>query len=469
MIGRDKECRVLRQLADGREAELVVVYGRRRVGKTYLVNEAFPDGFFFQYTGAAGLTAAEQRREFAKALRAHGWPGEAPLANWFDAFDGLRSLVEQSGRRDRLVVFLDEMPWMDNRKSDFVPALEHFWNGWAAAQKNIMLILCGSAASWITKKVFQNTGGLYNRTTRQIRLLPFTLAESHALAQSRGLLMNLHDLVESYMVFGGIPYYLRLLDRSRSLAQNVDELCFAEAAPLRGEFERLFGSLFSTPERHVEVVEAIAQQRQGVDRERIAARIGFGNGGNLTRVLAELEASGFIRRYQPFGRAKNGGLYQLTDPFTAFHLDFIRRIDNPRYWSSFTDNARHRAWSGYAFEQVCLAHTDQIRRALGVGSVLSDVSAWRSRDRSAPGGQVDLVIDRNDQVINLCEMKYAAEPYGVDKAEDLALRNKVAAFRAETRTRKALHLTLVTTYGLRPGRYDSVFQSVVTAEDLLRT
>jgi hypothetical protein len=468
MIGREKERRILRGMADSGEAELVVVYGRRRVGKTYLVNETFPEGFSFKYTGIANITAAEQRREFQKVLRAYGWTGDAEIGNWFDAFDALRSLVGQSdGSGRRILLFFDEMPWMDNKHSDFVPALENFWNGWACTMKSIMLIICGSAASWITKRIFRNKGGLYNRTTRQIHLLPFTLAECHALAQSRDILMNAHELIESYMIFGGIPYYLRMLERGYGFAQNVDEMCFAEGAPLRTEFNRLFDSLFSSPEKYVEVVEAINAQKRGIDRERIAQSVSFGNGGNLTRILAELEASGFIRRYKPYGKARRGALYQLVDPFAAFHLDFLRTVDNPHYWSSFTGNARYHAWSGYAFEQVCLAHVEGIKRALGVSGVLSDVSAWRSSSSHERGAQVDLVIDRNDQVINLCEMKYSREPYALDKDDDLVMRNKVAAFRAETRTRKSLHLTLVTTYGLRPGKYNSVFQRIVTMDDLI--
>jgi hypothetical protein len=355
---------------------------------------------------------------------------------------------------------------MDNKKSDFVPALEHFWNGWGSGRKSLMLVACGSAASWITKKVFRNKGGLYNRVTRQIRLRPFTLAECREFFEGRGIAMNGHDIMESHMIFGGIPYYLNMMNRKYSLALNVDALCFAEDAPLRHEYSRLFDSLFRHPEKYMEVCEAINARKAGLSRESIADKVGFGNGGNLTRILNELEESGFIRKYRPFGKARNGALYQLADPFIGFHLDFIRREDSENFWSSFTDNARHRAWSGYAFEQVCLAHIAQIKKALGISGVLSGVSAWRGGAEGG-GAQIDLVIDRNDNVINLCEMKYSGGEYAVGNKDDRELRNKAAAFARETGTRKDLYLTLVTTYGLKPGKYASVFQSQVVMDDLL--
>ncbi|MCL1808554.1 MAG: ATP-binding protein [Clostridiales bacterium] len=470
MVGRKEEQRLLHELASSGEPEFVVIYGRRRVGKTFLVRETFGDRLFFSYTGIANSSAGQQRSEFAKALREHGWApsggGTGVPANWFDAFDALRALITGAATNDRLLVFIDEMPWMDNKKSDFVPAFEHFWNGWASGQKNIMLIVCGSSASWITKKIFRDKGGLYNRVTRQIALKPFTLAECMEYYDSRGITMNTQDVIESYMIFGGIPYYLRMMEKRFSLAQNVDKLCFGEAAPLRYEFDRLMDTLFTNPGKHLLVLEALHAKKKGLTREAIANLVDFGNGGNLTRILLELSECGFIRRYKPFGKGKNGALYYLADPFTSFHLTFIRKAGSESFWSSYTDNAGHRAWSGYAFEQVCLAHIGQIKKALGISGVLTDASSWVSRS-SEGGAQVDLVIDRADRVINLCEIKFANGPFEIDRAYDLALRGKIEAFRNETKTRKALHLTMITTYGVKPGKYSSIVQSEVIMDELV--
>ncbi|MCL1805920.1 MAG: AAA family ATPase [Clostridiales bacterium] len=471
MIGRLEEQRLLRELALSGESEFVVIYGRRRVGKTFLVRETFGDDFFFSYTGVANVDARQQRAEFAKALREHGWApvggGSEVPGNWFEAFDALRALITKASEDERLLIFIDEMPWMDNKKSDFVPAFEHFWNSWASGQRHIMLIVCGSAASWITKKIFRNKGGLYNRTTRQIALKPFTLTECGEYFASRGVAMNTQDVIESYMIFGGIPYYLRMLERRYSLALNVDRICFAEAAPLRHEFDRLMDTLFTNPAKYIHVLEALHAKKMGLTREDIASLIDFGNGGNLTRILLELEECGFIRRYKPFGNGKNKALYHLTDPFIAFHLTYIRHANNEDFWSAYIDNAGHRAWSGYAFEQVCLAHIGEIKKALGISGIHADISSWICRG-SGKGAQIDLVIDRADRVINLCEIKFTKGPFEIDRAYDLALRERIEIFRSETKTRKALHLTMITTYGVKPGKYAGVVQSEVNMDELFR-
>lgn len=470
MIGRREEQRLLRNFAEREEAQFIVVYGRRRVGKTFLVRETFGDSFTFFYTGVANVGAKRQLQEFGKALRAYGRPAEKELDDWFDAFDALRALIEDSKDTKR-IIFIDEMPWMDNKRSGFVSAFEHFWNGWASGQKKLTLVACGSAASWITKKIFRNRGGLYNRTTLQIYLNPFSLAECRELLDAGGVRMNLHDLIETYMIFGGIPYYLKMIDGRYGLPKNVDRLCFADSAPLRAEFEAIFHSLFRTPEKHMEVVEAAVEKKKGLTREEIKARVGFPDGGNLTRILKELEESGFVRAYYPFGKKKQGMLYQLCDPFTLFSLTWMRDVGRGTgdFWSGFMKSGAYNAWGGYAFEQLCLAHISQIKRALGISGVLVDASAWRSTGSSEDGAQVDLVLDREDHTIDLCEMKYASDEYAVDKKTDIALRNRAGVFCRETKTRKAVRLVLVTTYGVHPGEYASVFQSVVTMEELALT
>ena len=465
MIGRVAEQRRLREIAAGPGAEFVVVYGRRRVGKTYLVRETFAGELTFTYTGVAKVTARVQLAEFVRALREHGHALRAPVTTWFDAFAELRVFLEDHHGPSPLLVFLDELPWMDNRKSDFLPALEHFWNGWASGVDGLVLIACGSATSWITKKVFRNTGGLYNRVTQQIRLRPFTLGECKALLESKGIQWNIHDIIEAYMVFGGIPYYLNLLTRGGSLAQAVDATCFAEGAPLAQEFDQVFATLFADPAPHVAVVRALATRQSGLTRADLVQATGLADGGNLTRVLTELEQSDFVRQYRPFGRAKKGALWQLADPFTGFYLTFMEgSVPGPK-WAASVDSAQHRAWSGYAFEQVCLGHLPQMRRALGISGVRQQAASWRAV--GDPGTQVDLVIDRNDGIIDLCEMKYAAGPFVVDKSTDQTLRTKAAVFRTLTATRKAVQLVLVTPYGLVANQYAAVFQACVTAEDLL--
>jgi len=467
MVGRKEEQRLLEESAAKRDAQFIVVYGRRRVGKTYLIRETFENAFTFSYTGVYGIGNKRQLTEFGKTLHEYGHDPEMETVNWFDAFDALRDLIRQS-KQKRRIVFLDEMPWMDSRKSDFVAALEHFWNSWASGEKHLTLIVCGSAASWITKKVFRNKGGLYNRVTLQIPLKPFTLSECEELFGENGVRMNRFDIIGAYMVFGGLPYYLTMFDRRYGLPKNIDRLCFSEKAPLRNEYASVFESLFARPDRYVEVVEAISMKKKGLTREGIKATINFPDGGNLTRILNELEESGFIRMYRPAEKKIKGALYQLCDPFTAFHLTWMKDAGagNEEIWCSLVDSGAFGAWSGYAFEQVCLAHIPQIKTALGISSVRVSAAAWRSSNPDFPGAQVDLVLDRADNIVNLCELKYANKEYRIDKKYDLELRNKAGAFQHEMKTKKAIHITMVTTYGVLKNQYSSVVQSEVRMEDL---
>ena len=261
-------------------------------------------------------------------------------------------------------------------------------------------------------------------------------------------------LKKLYMVFGGIPFYWDEVAVHQSAAQNVESICFSENGLLRTEFPNLFSSLFSQPDRHTNLVLALAQKAKGLTRAEILAASGLSNSGRTTELLAELEASGFVRQYAPFGKKSRNSLYQLVDFYTLFYLKFIRNtsVSDENTWANAIDNPKHRAWSGYAFEQVCLAHLPQIKKALGVSGVQTATSSWRSTG-SDPGAQIDLVIDRRDQVVNLCEMKFSIAPFSIDKKYEAELRQKIAAFRVETATRKATFLTFISTFGLHPNSH----------------
>jgi hypothetical protein len=370
------------------------------------------------------------------------------------------------------------MPWMDTHKSEFISALEHFWNGWASAQDDIMLIVCGSAASWISKKLFHNKGGLHNRLTRRLLIEPFTLNECAVYFRENKIGFSQNQILEAYMVFGGIPYYLSLLDGKYSIIQNVDRLCFRNTGALRGEFAELYSSLYKNAQRHIAVVEALGDLKKGMTRTELAASTGLPNGGSLTETLNELEMSGFIRKYKSFSKKRKGMLYQLVDHFSLFHRAFIKDSpdDETAYWSKLSESSRYKGWRGYAFEQVCLSHIRRIKAALGIDGIINQAASWRSEE-SSPGAaaersdvtskaQIDLLIDRNDGVISLCEMKYADEEYTLQKDEDAALRNRRNVFIAETGTKKAVQIVLVTPVGLSQGAYNQTVQAVVTAEDL---
>lgn len=469
IIGRNREKDILFNCLSSRRPEFVVVYGRRRVGKTYLIKEFFNGQFSFYATGLSDEKTKGQLKAFHASLMAYGSFEKKIPEDWFEAFARLRALLERediyrdpvSGRR---VIFLDELPWMDTARSDLKSALEYFWNSWASSQEDILLIVCGSATSWIIKHMLKERKGFHNRVTRRIQLLPFTLKECEELLENNNIVMTRDQIIECCMIFGGIPYYLNLLDSRLSLSQNVDELFFKPYGELKDEYEELFYSLFKKPEKHLEIIKALAGAKNGKTRKELTEIKAIGGGSTLTEDLLELEQCGFIRKYSNYTKPVNGQYYQLMDPFVLFHLRFLqpRRTNS---WMEYIHSPSYNAWRGNAFEICCLNHIAEIKTALGISGVDTMEYAWRS-ETSDPGAQIDLLIDRNDGVINLCEMKCTDGACKIDKSEYEKLENRLSAFQNETNPRKAIHMTLITANGLASGKYSSVFQSVITGEQL---
>ncbi|GAB3420546.1 ATP-binding protein [Niabella aquatica] len=420
------------------------MYGRRRVGKTFLIREAFNNRFDFYITGIANVNTQQQLLNFHLALKKYDPSGKEnkPAENWLIAFQQLITLLEGKESKKK-VIFLDELPWLDTAQSGFMPALEHFWNSWASSRKDIVLVVCGSAASWMINKLIHNKGGLHNRVTQRIKLEPFTLAECEAFLKSRGAVFDRYQIIQLYMVMGGIPFYLNQVDRGSSAAQNIDRICFQENGPLVTEFDDLYHSLFNKAEKHISIIEALSKKAKGLTRDEIISITKLPNAGSTTRLLKELEESSFIRRYKAFGKKERNSLYQLYDFYSLFYLRFIRNREDENNWINGLNDPKHRTWSGYAFEQVCLAHVKEIKQALGISGVQTSVSSWAGN-----GAQIDLIIDRKDQVINLCEMKCSIGNFTITKKYAGELRNKIKAFREATATRKAIFLTMITTYGL---------------------
>lgn len=469
MVGRTYEIETLREIASEDRSRFVVVYGRRRVGKTFLIREAFDYRFAFSHTGMENASMADQLEAFYGSLVDQGLdPTSAAPENWIQAFGLLKRLLK-SVSEQRKIVFIDELPWMDTPRAKFVSALENFWNGWCSARKDIVLIVCGSATSWMIKKVLKNKGGLFNRANRVLCLKPFTLGECEAYMKERGLSMGRKEIAQGYMIFGGAPYYWSLLDRSMSLAQSVDRLCFTQGGELTAEFKRLYASVFKHPGTHLKVIEALASRRCGLTRDEIVAAVGFQDSGKLSVILEELEESGFIRVYAPFGRIKRGSLYQLMDAFTIFYFAFMKGRTTARagYWLEAVGSQERLAWEGVSFERVCLWHEKEIKAALGIAGVSTSVCSWRSSRREG-GAQIDLLIDRKDGVVNVCEMKFGQGEYSIGASYARELENKLALLRDETRTEKSLHLTFVTVSGVRRNENSHLVQSQVRLDDLFR-
>lgn len=463
IIGRKKEQKILHQCVESNSPELIAIYGRRRIGKTFLVRQYFNDTFHFYLTGIYEGTKKEQLGEFSRQLEYYSGRKWDIIKDWFDAFAQLRSYLESIEGESPIVVFLDELPWLDTRKSRFVKAFEFFWNSWGSTNSRLKLIVCGSATTWMRDNVLSDKGGLYNRTTRSIYLAPFTLYETEQYLLSRGINWNRFQIAECYMILGGTPLYLQMLERDKSFTQNVDNLFFVQNAPLSREYDFLFRSLFNEATLHKQIIEALANKTLGLTRTEIMEVAKIKDGGLLTKALRNLSDCDFIRQYTAFGKTERGIIYQLTDLFTLFHLRYVKgyRGQDENHWQNMIDSPSRRAWSGYSFEQLALHHIRQIKQKLGISGVQSDICGWKGE-----GGQIDLLIDRRDQTINLCEMKFSQSEFEITKQYDKHLRERVEMFRSATKTRKALHQTLVTTYGLKKNMYSGNVQSEVVLDDL---
>ena len=467
IIGRKNELQQLDEYMQSSRAEFIALYGRRRVGKTFLVEEYFNHQFAFNVSGVIDGSRAEQMEVFFLALQDIGYIGKRPNT-WMEAFAILSSLLEKQLCEKRCVIFIDELPCFDTHKAGFIQAFGHFWNGWCQRHNEVMLVVCGSATTWMVKNLIDNHGGLHNRITHEMHLSPFTLHETEALLQRNGCQWDRLSVLQAYMMLGGIPYYLNLIRKGESVSQMADRLFFAENAEMYREYERLFASLFKAPAPYLEIMRVLSKCKQGASREEICKALNQHDNGHLTEYLTNLQKCDFVRYYYVRTKKvkKNDGLYQLVDFFTIFHNTFlVRPINDEQYWSHNLQPSVVNTWNGLAFERVCMAHIPQIKKALGIQQIGTQYYSWRSKEGES-GAQIDLLIERADRVINLCEVKYSAYPYALDKTEAMKIRTRIGDFVAETGSKESIFATLITTYGLRKGEYNSILQSVVTLEDL---
>lgn len=469
IIGRDDEIRDLRETVLEEQSSFIAVYGRRRVGKTFLIREAFNYRFTFQHAGLSEGSLAEQIFSFEASIKDAGGKSNNKRKNWLEAFEDLKDLIRTSQEKKK-IIFIDELSWMDTKNSDLIPALENFWNGWASARKDIILIVCASATSWMMSKVIHNKGGLYNRLTKKIHLEPFSIGECEKYIHAKGLVLTRNQILQYYMIFGGVPFYWGYLKKGNSIAQNIDNILFVENAPLKDEFKYLYASIYRNPTVHLKIVEALGKKKVGMTRDEIIETTKLNNSGDLTTKLEELESCGFIRKYYSYGKQKKNALYQLIDNFTLFYYQFMQDVtSNEHFWSNQINTPRINTWYGYAFERVCLQHINQMKKKLGITGVHCEVNSWYykgDKEKGIKGSQIDLLIVRNDQVINMCEMKYAGSEYEINRADDENIRRKIDNLIRETKTKCAIHPTIVTVYGLVDNAYAREIQSVITLDDL---
>lgn len=469
IIGRKGEIEDLQNKINSNKSEFIAIYGRRRVGKTFLINELFGNRYFLKHTGLANGNKKIEIQHFVNSLKTIGCSINKKITSWLDAFSILENYIKDLNQSEAKIIFLDEISWMDTKKSDFLMALENFWNNFACARKDIKLIICGSATSWILNKIIHNHGGLYNRLTFSIHLSPFNLNECEEYARYLNIYWNRIELIQAYMILGGIPYYWSMLNPSYSLFQNIDYLFIEDGAPLAHEIEYILDSIFKMPDIYKKIIKLLSSNKSGMTRKEIAERLKIPQNGHLSNCLEELTQCDFLRCFNNY-KTKNSLSYQLIDNLTLFYNYFLK---NTNYDSSLMihsiNTPMYNTWTGLAFEKVCIQHLPQIKNKLGINGILTNCYSFNvKKDENIHGSQIDLVIERADKTITLCEMKFSHNPYTLSLEDLQSLSIKTNDFIKKTKTKKAITWAFITTYGIENKACTSLITSVIKLDDLFK-
>lgn len=477
IIGRTREIAELQRLYNSHKSEFIAIYGRRRVGKSFLVNEVFGKKIVFSAVGTyikdgdKDFVSYRQSQldHFYDALLLSGLSKtEHRPTNWRECFLLLRKLLEQKRSR-RKVIFFDELPWLAGPQSaEMIAELGYFWNSWADRQRNIVLVACGSATSWMLDNVIHDYGGLHNRLTQILKLQPFTLAECEKYYKSHGFHLSRYEMCISYMALGGIPYYLDKLRPDQTISENIDRIFYADEL-IHLEFKDVYAGLYASKDRYVDVVKAIGSQFYGITQAEISSMVGIKTGGSLSKLLDNLEESGIIRNYPRYGKQRVEKVYQLQDFFSLFYLRFINgKQVKAGGWNSIDRSGTFNNWTGDTFELLCITHLPQIQEALRLPSVDRHY-CWRGTSPDDNGAQIDLLIESNAARTDyLCEMKFYGSLFTIDKATRDNIQNKIDAFAASKMHNKthSLQVVLVTTMGLSRGEHSSLVNRTLTLNDL---
>ena len=469
IIGRLAEIKKLTVAVNSPRAEFIALYGRRRIGKTFLVNHVYKNQFTFKMTGVIEGTLKDQFTAFADAMNDYGFDMPEQPRDWMKAFIMLKNALKQKvNSGERCVIFIDELPAMDAENSNVAGAIGYFWNNWASLHDNIIFIICGSATSWMITNVIDSKGGLHDRITVEMPIHPFTLKETEQYLEDKHFVWNRQMILQTYMVFGGIPYYLSLLDSEESLVQNVDRLFFSQDMQMRREFRRLFNTLYKNPDRYIDIIKALSKSRRGLTRGEIAGVLKSANNGHLGKRLEDLVYCDLIRKNVVREKEikRKDAIYQLCDFFSLFYLTFIDRAEvEQHYWAHHVNTPEVNSWMGLTYERICMAHIGQIKHALRIDAISTVNYSWRSKT-STPAAQIDIVIERADKIVNICEVKYSHDEYNLDKEEYDKICKRKNTFIQETGLRHTPWLTMITTEGVAKGKYSEMVQSQVKLDHL---
>ncbi len=468
IIGRKKEITILNKAFNSKTSRLVAIYGRRRVGKTFLIREHYKSNIKFELTGINGGTYSDQLKNFAKVIRktSSKFKDISPPSDWLEAFEILENYLDTLQGKKKKVIFIDEFPWLATRKSRFLGAFENFWNSYATKRNDLIVVVCGSTASYIINKILKNKGGLHGRINHRINLKPFNLNETKLFLKSRNINYSDYDILLLYMMIGGVAHYLDKIERGNGISTNIDELFFEDSGELFDEFESIYKSLFENSDIHLKIVRELAKTRKGVTRNELLSKVKLQSNQHVTKVLNELIDAGFLSKYEAFGKKKFGSLYRLSDEYSYFYLNFIEknRGKGQNTWRKLQQSNTFKIWSGFSFETLCLKHIDQIKKGLNIEAIISTNDSWFNEN-----AQIDILIDREDGHINICELKFYNAPFKIDANYVNKLRTKMDEFRTSTKTKKSFFLTMITTFGIIKNKYSTeIVDKELTMEVLFK-
>ena len=484
IIGRDEEIKVLQSFLTSKKAEFLAIYGRRRIGKTFLIRQFFQGKniAFFNSTGEKDAPMKTQIAHFTKQISATFYSGIKleKCKNWDETFELLTKTFQTVEKHKKIVLFFDEFPWMAGQNARLLQSLDYYWNHYWSNDPRIKLIICGSSASWIIDNIVNNEGGLHNRLTQKIALEPFNLSQTADFLKDKGISLSKKHIVDLYMCMGGIPYYLSKIEKGISATQIIESLAFTKQGFLLEEFDNLFSSLFKNSELYIDIIKTIAVHRYGVIQNELLERVGknlVGKGG--VDKLKALKDTGFIMDFISLFHIEKGRYYKLIDNYSLFYLYWIEPVKNTLlkkslvngYWDKIKTKSEWHSWSGLAFEAICYEHLPEITKALEL-SPTSVPGTWRyvsKKNSDEKGAQIDLLFDRDDDAITICEIKYSDKPFVITKEYAMKLEQKLEIFKKITRTSKQLFLVFISANGIKSNQYsEKLVTKVITIDDLFQ-
>lgn len=486
MIGRKKELALLNSLCEEEKSKLVVVHGRRRIGKTFLVDYMFQthrkDCLFFKFTGSADQNSSVQKDYFVEAI--YEWfkvEPSKPIEKWHEVFIFLKRTIEaeikEKNHQGKVIVFIDEVAWIDkHNKAGFLSAFGHFYNTYIEKNNNLIVILCGSNASWIKNKILKDTSGpLYHRVDVEIPLYPFDLQETKEyLIKEKRFDIDDKSVVDIYMILGGVAKYLSYLDSKLSIAQNINKLFFSLHAPLYSEYEALFKSLFyDKSSNHRKIMDLLISKQSGFEMMEIEKLLKEIKSSTLRVNIEELIDTGFIKPIARYAHASRNTKYIACDPLCNFFIKWVQPLSKNDiaslidYFETKSTSHDYIIWQGFAFEMVMISNIELYLKARGLSSGVKSIGYWdyttQSEDES--GAQIDILIEYIGNTYDIVECKYYNDEFIIDKAYAKNIQNKKEMFiKYGIKNKKFdLKVVMLTTYGTKINQY---YNQVPIAKDV---